>query len=175
MDLFCGESAMVPALRARFPGRRLIGVDSSLRKMEAAWGYDEIWRYGDFRWSQERSNALIFCGNGIPDTERHNSLLPGLVELLAPGGLLAVQIPRQFAAPSHRLIREITFRLDPERFPDDQSDPVAPPAAYRRLLAPMAQVEVWETEYLHPLMPVAKGAPCAPSRRPPSCSPVSRG
>src|SRR4029078_7515029 len=43
----------------------------------------------------------------------HLRLLPRWVDALAPGGVLAMQVPANFAAPSHRLMREVAARTPP--------------------------------------------------------------
>ncbi|HEY8709494.1 MAG TPA: trans-aconitate 2-methyltransferase, partial [Burkholderiaceae bacterium] len=84
----------------------------------------------------------------------HEHLFPALVAQLAPGGVLAVQMPRNFGAPSHTLIADAVragpwrARLEPLLRPS----PVAAPEFYFDLLAPLvAQVDIWETEYLQVL------------------------
>jgi trans-aconitate 2-methyltransferase len=73
---------------------------------------------------------------------------------------MAVQMPRQFDEPSHRLLRDVAERLFPDRFWfGDWVAPVAPPAAYHRLLSPLGEVEVWETDYLQALPAVGDGHP----------------
>ena len=71
-----------------------------------------------------------------------------------PGGVLAVQMPRNFAAPSHALLREVA-RAGPwaERLaPRSLHEPVAAPEWYHDLLAPLAAaLDIWQTEYLHVL------------------------
>jgi trans-aconitate 2-methyltransferase len=73
---------------------------------------------------------------------------------LAPGGVLAVQMPRNFAAPSHTSISAAALagpwreRLEPLLRPA----PVKPPEFYYDLLAPRAaSLDIWETEYLQVL------------------------
>ncbi|MEX2147129.1 MAG: trans-aconitate 2-methyltransferase, partial [Candidatus Rokuibacteriota bacterium] len=73
---------------------------------------------------------------------------------LAPGGVLAVQMPRNFGAPSHTAIAEAA-RSGPWRAtlePLLRPVPVAEPAFYYDTLAPhAAALDIWETEYLHVL------------------------
>ena len=73
---------------------------------------------------------------------------------LKPGGVLAVQMPRNFGAPSHTSITETALDgpwravLEPLLRPS----PVAEPAVYYDLLAPRAAaLDIWETEYLQVL------------------------
>ena len=96
------------------------------------------------------SNAAL---HWLPDHER---LLPAILASLRPGGVLAVQMPRNFAAPSHTLIAEVARegpwcdRLEPLL----RTPPVAtqPPAFYYDVLAPLADsIDIWESEYLQVL------------------------
>jgi trans-aconitate 2-methyltransferase len=80
--------------------------------------------------------------------------VPGLLDSLAPGGVLAVQLPRNFGAVSHTSITAAACAgpwrqvLEPLLRPS----PVAPPEFYYDLLAPrVARLDIWETEYLQVL------------------------
>ena len=163
VDLGCGSGAAARALRARFPTRRLLGVDTSPAMLEAARRvgvYDGLIEADAGGWEPEAPAALLFsnaCLHWLPD---HAGLMPRLAARLVPGGCLAVQMPRQHAAPSHRLIRELAARLFPDRFDWSRWEPaVAEPEVYARRLAPLGQVAVWETEYLQRLAPAATGHP----------------
>jgi trans-aconitate 2-methyltransferase len=84
----------------------------------------------------------------------HPQLLSSLVAGLAPNGILAVQMPRNFGAPSHTSITDAALAgpwrsvLEPLLNPA----PVATPDFYYDLLAPLAgALDIWETEYLQVL------------------------
>jgi trans-aconitate 2-methyltransferase len=84
----------------------------------------------------------------------HEKLFPSLMEKVEPGGILAVQMPRNFEAPSHLLIAETALngpwrgRLEHLVTPP----PVKGPGFYHGLLAPQsANIDIWETEYLQVL------------------------
>jgi trans-aconitate 2-methyltransferase len=74
--------------------------------------------------------------------------------MLAPGGVLAVQMPANFDAPSHTEI-EATALEGPWRerlAPRLQPAPVAPAEVYFDLLAPhLAELDLWHTTYLQVL------------------------
>jgi trans-aconitate 2-methyltransferase len=117
---------------------------------------DEVrWIEGDIaRWSPEQPLDLIFSNAALQWLEGHEALFPRLLRALAPGGWLAVQMPRNFAAPSHRLMRETAAEAPwGERLRGLlRSEPVLPPAGYYELLAPLAsELDLWETDYLHVL------------------------
>ena len=100
------------------------------------------------------SNAAL---HWLPD---HAALFPRLAGTLARGGVLALQMPAQHDAPSHRLLREVAATLFPDRF--DWSGwraAVGDPADYEAMLAPLGRTEVWTTTYDQRLAPVPEGHP----------------
>ena len=94
------------------------------------------------------SNAAL---HWLPD---HAALFTRLVACLPPGGVLAVQVPRNSEAPSHTLI-DAAARDGPWReplAPLTGQMPVREPAFYYQLLVPrVQQLDIWETEYLQVL------------------------
>ncbi|WP_210530182.1 methyltransferase domain-containing protein [Rubellimicrobium arenae] len=160
VDLGCGDGAVAGPLRARFPGHRILGVDSSPEMLGHATGYDATRLVDIAHWTPEEPPAVVFSNAALHWLSHHEMLFPRLAQCLAPGGVLAVQMPRQFDAPSHRLLRDLAEGMFPDRFSfTNYVAPVAPPAAYHRLLSPLGAVDLWETEYLQPLSPVPEGHP----------------
>lgn len=163
VDLGCGSGAMAGALSTRFPGRRIIGVDRSpgmLAEAEAQNLYHTLAEVDLADWRPDRPPALIFSNAALHWLGDHDRLLPDLARLLTPGGALAVQMPRQTGAPSHRFLRDIAATLFPDRF--DFSGYVAPVAqaeTYWRMLSPLGRVTAWETEYVQRLEPSADAHP----------------
>ena len=163
VDLGCGNGPVAPALALRFSGRGLIGIDSSpamLAKAKDTNAYSELIEADATDWTPDTPPALIFSNalcHWLPD---HTALFARLAGLLAKGGTLAVQMPRQFAGPSHQSLRNVAQSLFPDRF--DYSGwvpPVAPPQDYAKMLAPMGEANVWETDYVQRLAPVQEGHP----------------
>jgi trans-aconitate 2-methyltransferase len=167
IDLGCGDGAVGPALRARF-GRELVGVDASDVMLQAAARlvedgravYDALVQADIAEWFAPNPPAMIFSNAALHWLHGHAALMPRLVQMLAPGGVLAVQMPRQFAAPSHRLLWSVAAELFPDRFAAVPPDPtVGLPESYARLLHDSADVTVWETEYVQRLAPAETGHP----------------
>ena len=74
------------------------------------------------------------------------------MEGLKPGGVLAVQMPGNYAAPSHTSIGEAAGELLPKLKPVIRENPVAAPEDYHQILEPAAsQLDVWETTYIQVL------------------------
>lgn len=160
IDLGCGDGAAAVALAGRFPGRRLVGVDASPAMLERASGYDAKVEADIAGWRPETPPALIFSNAVLHWLPDHAALMPRLAGHLAPGGVLAVQMPRQFLAPSHRFLRDIAAAQFPDRFDfGHYQPPVAPAVQYHEMLSPLGQVAAWETDYVQRLDPCEAGHP----------------
>jgi trans-aconitate 2-methyltransferase len=167
VDLGCGDGAVGPALAARFAGRGLIGVDASAAMLERAAArltpqgnrlYAGLTQADIALWAAHEPPALIYSNAALHWLADHGGLMPRLAAMLAQGGVLAVQMPRQGEAPSHRLLRAVAERLFPGRVPARPS-PVLTAEDYLRLLSPLGRVEAWTTTYVQRLAPVEGGHP----------------
>lgn len=156
-DLGCGAGNVTRLLLERWPDAEVVGVDDSAEMLaKAAADAPRIrWvRQSLDAWTPDAPADLIFSNAALHWLPDHERLLPRLVDALAPGGVLAVQMPRNFFAPSHTLIYE-TVRAGQwrdELEPLIAPPPVAEPQFYLSLLESQARaLDIWETEYLHVL------------------------
>jgi trans-aconitate 2-methyltransferase len=159
VDLGCGAGNVTRLLTERWPGAAVTGVDGStdmLAKARAGTGDEGIhWQHADLRdWQPGRPVDLLFSNAALHWLDDHALLFPRLFALLAPGGVLAAQMPRNHGAPSHTCMTEAAgagpwaARLKPHFRPA----PTAMPEVYYDLLAPLAdKLDIWETEYLQVL------------------------
>ncbi len=156
VDLGCGAGNITGYLRSRWPAADLAGVDNSPEMLAQAAkeripGPPVRWERGDLAtWTPREPVDLIYSNAALHWIGDHGAQFPRLVRQLAPGGVLAVQMPRNFAAPSHALM-STAAQAGPwrERLrPHMHAAPVAEPAFYYDALAPLCKtVDVWETEY----------------------------
>ena len=156
-DLGCGPGNSTALLVQRWPAANVLGIDSSATMLAEAErsGIQARWLDKDIAaWTPDTPYDLLFSNAALHWLPDHAELLPRLVSRLRPGGVLAVQMPRNFGASSHALLREVA-RAGPwaERVaPLIEHEPVAAPEWYRDLLAPLAaSLDIWQTEYLHVL------------------------
>lgn len=153
-DLGCGPGNSAQILAALNPAARLIGVDSSPEMLaEASLKGPEgaEWIEGDLEtWEAAEPADLIFSNAAYQWLDNHERLMPGLISSLKPGGTLALQMPQNFSAPSHVIMREVASDgpwADRLKLLLRQ-DPVGTPEFYYDLFAPLAaRVDIWETEY----------------------------
>lgn len=162
-DLGCGTGDVTRRIAARWPGARVVGVDSSAEMLaRAAEETPRLeWVRADVReWAAAEPADLIYSNAALHWVHGHRVLFERLIGFLVAGGCLAVQMPQSWDAPSHRLMRETLASGGPGGAPlgsaalrrDLERRPVEAPAWYYDRLAPLAErVDVWETEYLHVL------------------------
>jgi trans-aconitate 2-methyltransferase len=156
-DLGCGAGNITAAIASRWPGASLIGVDSSAHMLgRAAKLLPQVqWRQQRLdAWQADAPADLIYSNAALHWLPDHELLFPRLLDSLKPNGILAVQMPRNFSAPSHTLMAD-TARSAPWRSRLESlitAPPVAEPAFYYSLLAPLTQIlDIWETDYLQVL------------------------
>ncbi|KNX38015.1 methyltransferase domain-containing protein [Luteipulveratus halotolerans] len=166
VDLGCGNGPLTLAAAQRWPGARVVGVDSSGDMLDRARDLDTD---GRVEWVQADVARWDLTGAGAPDVivsnatlqwvPGHLDLIPGWLDALRPGGWFAMQVPGNFRAPSHVAIREVAAAQPrgAELTAALRADPVAEPPAYAEVLASRcAHLDVWETTYLQVLDPAGE-------------------
>ncbi|MBL8377829.1 MAG: methyltransferase domain-containing protein [Burkholderiales bacterium] len=156
-DLGCGTGNVTKLIAARWPQAEITGVDDSGAMLaQAAKNLPNLRWVGQSlaHWSASQPADLVYSNAALHWLPQHEQLFPHLVQQLAPGGVLAVQMPRNFEAPSHTAIAQ-TVAAGPWREQLSlmvKPAPVAPPQAYYDWLKPLARtLDIWETEYLQVL------------------------
>jgi trans-aconitate 2-methyltransferase len=160
-DLGCGPGNLTAVLAQRWPRATVVGVDNSAEMIatatrDAAPGLANLsFRIGDvWDWRPDRPVDVLACNAVLQWVPDHQRLLLNWVDLLAPGGWLAFQLPGNFDQPSHAIVRELAQspRWRSLLADAELNRQAGDPAEYVELLArPGYQVDAWETSYLHVL------------------------
>jgi trans-aconitate 2-methyltransferase len=159
-DLGCGPGELTVTLAQRWPGARITGIDSSPEMIARAarLGVGVDFRVGDLReWRPGPDTDVLITNAALQWVPDHRELLDRWVRELPAGAFLAWQVPGNFAAPSHRALREVGRRPPYAAVLGDElrEAPVDDAAGYAaRLTALGAAVDAWETTYVH-LLPAA--------------------
>jgi trans-aconitate 2-methyltransferase len=150
VDLGCGPGTLTALLAARWPGAAVEALDSSAEMVAAARERGIDARRGDVgEWTPAPDTDVVVTNAVLQWVPQHRALLLRWLAALPPGAELAMQVPGNFGAPSHVLVRELAARWGVTVRGEDA---VAEPSAYAALLAATgAAVDVWETTYLHRL------------------------
>ncbi len=154
VDLGCGPGNSTQALRLRWANADILGVDNSPQMLARARkdGPDARWLEADLKtWRPAQPVNLVFSNATLQWLDGHAQLFPALMSHVAGGGAFAVQMLRNFDAPSHRLLHEVAREgpWSPRLARKFREEPVGGPEFYYDLLAPMSlRVDIWETDYL---------------------------
>ena len=156
VDLGCGPGNSTELLAARYPQAEVVGIDSAAAMLVSARERLPGLRFerADVAdWQPARAPDLIFANAVLQWVPGHKALFPRLFALLAPGGVLAVQMPDNMAEPSHVLMREVAANGPwAETLRDAARLPLPPVNTYYDALKPASQrVEIWHSVYNHVL------------------------
>lgn len=159
-DLGCGPGNSTELLVARFPDAEVIGTDNSTAMLAEARQRlpQQTFELGDIAGWAPAGDApdLIYANASLQWLGDHAALIPRLFAALAPGGVLAVQMPDNLDEPSHRLMRDVASEAPWAAAIGDagavRSRLLEAGQYYDLLARNAATVDVWHTIYRHPMM-----------------------
>lgn len=158
VDLGCGPGNSTELIVEAWPDARVTGVDFSPGMIEAARRRAPGATFLETKIETWRSDApldLIFSNAALHFVADHREILVRLTGQLAPGGVLAVQMPDATHEICHAAMRMAAVdgpwadRLAPIA---KTQAVLASPEEYYRMLRPLcSSIDIWETTYVHPL------------------------
>jgi len=160
-DLGCGPGNSTELLCAAFPDAGVVGVDISADMLASARARLPCARFVEDdieNWRPSAPAGLIFANASLQFVADHRARLLELVECLADGGVLAVQMPDNIHEISHALMRMVAAdgpwaaRLVPIAKTRMLVGPVE--SYYELLQGCCRQLDIWHTTYVHPLKSV---------------------
>jgi trans-aconitate 2-methyltransferase len=152
VDLGCGPATTTALLAQRWPSAVVEGVDSSPEMVEAAAAAPGVTVHlADIaQWTPAADVDVIVSNAALHWVPGHRELLGSWARSLPDGGWLAFQVPGNFAAPAHTLLRELATARGLGHVL--RHEDVAASAAYAGLLLDAGlAVDAWETTYVHAL------------------------
>jgi trans-aconitate 2-methyltransferase len=166
IDLGCGPGNSTELLVRRFPGAAVIGVDNSQAMLNSAavrLPQISLQRADIATWEPEAGTAgqpdLIYANAALQWVPDHEQLIPRLFAALAPGGVLAIQMPDNQQEPSHRLMGELAGEQPWRHIIGDagaaRTELLSIGGYYDLLAAQAGSLDVWHTIYQHPMASAA--------------------
>jgi trans-aconitate 2-methyltransferase len=151
VDVGCGPGNLTATLSARWPSAVVEAFDSSPEMVEAARAAGVDARVADVtEWEPLPDTDVVVSNAVLQWVPAHPSIVSRWAASLPAGAWLAFQVPGNFAAPSHRALREVGGL---EAFGVGhllREAPVDDAAGYAALLTGAgATVDAWETTYVH--------------------------
>ncbi len=157
-DLGCGPGNSTELLIERFGKAAVTGLDGDddmLAKARKRLPGTPFLQADLASWTPPQPADLLYANAVFQWLPDHLSLLARLMDHLAPGGVLAVQMPDNLDQPTHLLMEE-TGAVGPWKgsFAGGRLRRalLPSPASYMERLSPKAaRVDVWHTIYYHPM------------------------
>jgi trans-aconitate 2-methyltransferase len=154
VDLGCGPGHLTGLLSARWPDAEVTALDSSAEMVAAARERGIAVEQADVvDWAPAPDTDVVITNAVLQWVPEHPQLLPGWLAALPPGAWFALQVPGNFGAPSHALVRELLAEPRWAGRVELRGEKAVPePDEYADLLAGTgAEVDAWETTYQHRL------------------------
>jgi trans-aconitate 2-methyltransferase len=113
VDLGSGPGQLPATLARRWPGAEVVGIDSSHEMIAAARGIQDApdnlrFEHGAIEdWSPSSRDDVVVANAALQWVPAHRDLLSRWFAALPAGASFAMQVPGNFAAPSHELLREV--------------------------------------------------------------------
>ncbi|MDQ2637270.1 MAG: trans-aconitate 2-methyltransferase [Actinomycetota bacterium] len=156
VDLGCGPGNLTLTLAQRWSSALIEAWDSSPDMVEEARGRGLDAHVGDVAdWVPRPDTDVVVSNATLHWVPQHRELLVRWARQLGAGTWLAFQVPGNFDAPSHQVIRELargkewSDLLGDLPFRDGQVDD---PVRYAELLTDAGcSVDAWESTYIHEL------------------------
>lgn len=156
-DLGCGPGNVTKLLAERWPAARMTGIDDSPEMLARAKKDMPAldWQAADLRtWKPSVPADVLYSNAALHWLDGHETLFPHLMKNVAPGGVFAVQMPKNFHEPSHRGMFE-SAEAGPwksKTLAALRQFPMHDYGFYYDLLRPLAgDVDIWETVYVQAL------------------------
>ena len=157
IDVGCGPGNSTQALRRRWNNAAIFGLDNSPHMIETARAAfpDESWLLDDAAtWKSDAPFDLVFSNAVLQWLPHHETLIPHLLNQVAKGGALAVQVPAHYASDVHLATLEVADNAQwrERTIAASNALTIRAPEFYYDLLQPLAaRIELWETTYIHVL------------------------
>jgi trans-aconitate 2-methyltransferase len=157
VDVGCGPGTLTETLTRRWPAATIEAFDSSAEMVRAARGREIAAEVGDVRaWAPQPDTDVVVCNAVLHWVPEHAELLRRWAAELPEGSWLAMQVPGNFTAASHVVLRDVAAqpawrdRLAGVGLLDEGA--VLDLAGYASVLSGAGcAVDAWETTYLHRL------------------------
>lgn len=155
IDLGCGPGNSTAILRARWPQAQIVGLDNDEAMLATARAAEASvqWVLSDAStWRTETPFDLVFSNAALHWLPDHEAVLARWFAAVAPGGVLAVQLPSHQHSPLHRHIHELADAPEWRGWMAEAQQALTSHQIqfyYDALCQRTPRLELWETEYGH--------------------------
>lgn len=162
VDLGCGPGNLTATLAQRWPEAKVTGLDSSAEMLAKAAGQAEAHPGLSFdladiaEWTPPAETDVVVTNAALQWVPGHQDMLARWLAALKPGAWFGMQVPGNFNAPSHGLMRELAGSARWSRQLNGVlrgGESVGEPADYLRIMLDAGCIaDAWETTYQQVLL-----------------------
>ena len=155
LDIGCGPGNSTNTLAKAFPNAKIIGIDCSDDMLEKARrSYPHLcFVQGSIPDDLDRIDGnfdIIFSNACLQWIPEHRNLIPAIVNKLADGGTLAVQVPYIQKAPFYKLLHMLVNTVEWRKLSSVHNFHNLTAEEYYDLLSQIgSSYNIWETVYYH--------------------------
>jgi trans-aconitate 2-methyltransferase len=156
VDLGCGPGNSTELLVERYPQAEIVGLDSSpdmLRKARERLPKLKFTEAEIETWTPQPQTDLLFSNAVMQWLPNHIAVLRRLMEALAPGGVMAVQMPDNTREPALKFQGEVGRNGPWADHPEIKAAPredLPSVEEYYDLLKPVSShIDIWHSVYNH--------------------------
>ncbi|MBT2512931.1 trans-aconitate 2-methyltransferase [Arthrobacter sp. ISL-30] len=157
VDLGCGPGNLTATLAERWPKARVMGLDSSAEMLSRSERHANTYENLHFveadiaDWVPDEATDVVVTNAALQWVPGHLELLSGWLRALRPGAWFALQVPGNFDAPSHALMRQLAGSPEwSDKLADvlRHDDAVGTPLQYLEVMLDAGcDADTWETVY----------------------------
>jgi trans-aconitate 2-methyltransferase len=164
IDLGCGPGNSTDEIMRRWPNAEIVGLDSSAAMIAKARqaAPKRNWMVSDIRkWAQANDAPfdIVFSNAAMQWVDDHAEMLPLLMKHVSSNGALAIQMPCNYDAPAHTLMRSLAASTNWRNYFPNESvrewHVQDTPFYFDTLLPHASRLDLWQTEYIH-ILPSAE-------------------
>ena len=155
LDIGCGPGNSSEALLQRWPGATLTGIDKSANMIEKAKTTypNDVWIVADAsKFTSDSKYDLVFSNATIQWIPNHQDLFKRLFNLINPGGVLAIEVPRFNEMPLAKAIQKTANKEIWKEATKGCSELFTYQDYkfyYDLMSSDYKSVEFWQTDYFH--------------------------
>lgn len=164
VDLGCGPGTLTATLAQRWPDAQVVGLDSSAEMLakaakaviQAEGQSGLTFELADIaHWMPSAETDVVVTNAALRWVPGHQEMLGRWLAVLRPGAWFGMQVPGNFNAPSHSLMRELAGTARWRPFLEGVlrgGESVGEPDDYLRIMLDAGcSADAWETTYLQVL------------------------
>lgn len=155
VDIGCGPGNSTNILKKRWKDAEIIGIDNSQQMIEKAkQSYpDGTWILANaYDFHQKNAFDIVFSNAVLHWIPNHEKLVPHLLDLMKPNGVIAIQVPQRQSSQLHNALYETASEPEFSQYTQEARTVLNYQTGeyyYNLFFDKVKELYIWETIYYH--------------------------